>query len=125
MTKSSGPRDAQGEQLLLVYDQTCCFCRRSTQLITWLDRSGRIVPLAFDVASERFADIPAEGLEDGVRLRARDGEEQLAMHAVRGVMQRLPLLRPIAVLLRIPVVFRFATRAYDLVSRYRHDIPCR
>lgn len=109
---------------LLVYDHTCCFCQRCMQLVTMLDWRDRFAPMRFDEAQERFADIRANGIEEGVRLRS-DAGELLSMRAVQAVMLGLPLLRPIALLLDVRPIYSLAERAYAVVSRHRHQIPCR
>ena len=106
--------------LTVWYDGACPLCRREIALMRRLDRARRI----------SFVDVAAPGAEgqcpiDRAALLARfhaeedDGELLSGAAAFAAMWRAIPLLRPLGLLARRPLVLRWLERAYLRFLRVR------
>ncbi|MDQ2893654.1 MAG: DUF393 domain-containing protein [Pseudomonadota bacterium] len=97
-------------RLTVWHDGGCPLCRREIALMRRLDRSGAI----------RFVDVAQDGSECPVdrtallaRFHARENGELLSGAAAFAAMWRaIPVLRPLGLAARNPVVLNLLERAY-------------
>jgi predicted DCC family thiol-disulfide oxidoreductase YuxK len=107
------------EQLVLLYDEDCGFCRWSLdKILTW-DRAGRLrpVPLQDPEADRLLGDMPPERKMASWHLVMPDGRVYSAGAAAAPLAEVLPAGAPIAAVAR--VFPRITERTYDLVARNR------
>lgn len=107
------------EQLLVWFDGACPLCCREIALMRRLDRRGAI----------RFEDVSGSGSDATcpidrrtllARFHARENGLVLEGAAAFAAMWRaIPLLRPLGLAARNPVVLRLLDRLYDRFLRVR------
>jgi predicted DCC family thiol-disulfide oxidoreductase YuxK len=99
------------------HDGGCPLCRREIALMRRLDRRGRI---AFVDATETQA-CPLDRAELLARLHAREGDGPLLSGAAAfaAMWRAIPLLRPIGLLARVPVVLATMEHGYRQFLRVR------
>lgn len=91
------------------YDSDCPLCRREIALMRRLDRAGRVRFL--DLAET--ADCPFDPKLMLARFHAReDGRIHDGAAAFAAVWRQIPLLRPLGLAARNPLVLRFLERLY-------------
>ena len=91
------------------YDGACPLCRREIALMRRLDRARRIefVDLTGD------GTCPVDRAAALARLHAREGDVLLSGAAAFAAMWRaIPLLRPLGLAARVPIVLRVLEAAY-------------
>ena len=110
-----------GNNLLLLYDGQCRFCRRKIRMLRKLDRHNRLI--FCDLRSGLPADIPLnlplEELEKQIHAVLPDGTVAAGMEAVRSVFRRIGLgwlTAPTG----WPVLRFIADAAYRFIARNRH-----
>jgi predicted DCC family thiol-disulfide oxidoreductase YuxK len=109
-------------RLLVLYDADCGLCSRSASLLRRLDRAGRLRLLPLQAASEIAGAPPAAVLLDAMHVRDPEGRWDSAGAAWTRIAQEVPVLRPIAVVARIPGGRRFVEWSYARVAGNRHRI---
>ena len=115
-------RPAADLRLLVLYDADCGICGRSARLLRRLDRDRhlRLMPLQ---AANRITDVPpVEVLLEALHVRDPDGRWTLAGGAWARIAEEVPLLRPIAIVARMPGFSGLVEWAYALVARNRDRI---
>ena len=113
---------ARRRRLLVLYDADCGICTRSARLLRRLDRHARLhlVPLQ---AAGGVADAPPlDVLREALHVRDEDGDWRVAGAALTRIGQEIPLLRPLALLARLPPIRRLVERTYALVADNRMGI---
>jgi predicted DCC family thiol-disulfide oxidoreductase YuxK len=109
---------AHSEQLAVLYDRDCGFCKWSLDKILAWDRNRRLRPVAIqsEEGERLLADVEPERRLDSWHL-VEDGEVRSAGAAAPRLFAALPGGRPLAALLR---AFPGATeRAYRWVAGHR------
>ncbi|KQT85438.1 DUF393 domain-containing protein [Aurantimonas sp. Leaf443] len=97
--------------LTVWHDGACPLCRREIALMRRLDRRGAI--RFVDVAGDAPADCPIDRAELLARLHAReDGRLLSGAAAFAALWRAIPLLRPLGLLARNPLVLAGLERAY-------------
>jgi predicted DCC family thiol-disulfide oxidoreductase YuxK len=107
-----------GEQLAVLYDRDCGFCKWSLDKILAWDRNRRLRPVAIqsEEGQHLLADVEPERRLDSWHL-VEDGKVRSAGAAAPGLFEALPGGRPLAAVLR---AFPGATeRAYRWVAGHR------
>lgn len=105
-------------RLTIWFDGSCPLCRREIALMRRLDRRGAIDFV--DVAGEGDAGCPADKAELLARFHAREDGRLLSGAAAFAAMWRaVPLLRPLGLAARNPVVLAALERAYVVFLRFR------
>jgi predicted DCC family thiol-disulfide oxidoreductase YuxK len=105
-------------KLIVWHDGACPLCRREIALMRRLDRRGAITFI--DVAAGHAVHCPVDRAQLLARLHACEVGELLSGAAAFVAMWRaIPLLRPLGVAARIPIVLALLDRAYSLFLRLR------
>jgi len=109
---------------LLIYDDGCRFCRESVRVLHWLDWFDTVNPLPLSAAGEYVAQysLSHDALMASVHLITRGGRVFTGVEAVREFGLGMPLLYPLALMLRLGFMLRLAKRFYRLVSANRYRI---
>jgi len=106
------------QKLTIWFDGSCPLCSSEIALMKRLDRRGAIDFI--DVASSQDADCPVDRAELLARFHARENGELLSGAGAFAAMWRaIPLLRPLGLLARIPLVLAFLERCYIGFLRFR------
>ena len=91
------------------YDASCPLCRREIALMRRLDRLGRIAFVDLETAAE----CPVDRGAMLARLHAReDGELRSGAAAFAAMWRQIPLLRPLGLAARNPLMLALLERAY-------------
>lgn len=113
---------AERPRLLVLYDADCGICTRSARLLRRLDRRARLHLLPFQAAGEMADAPPIDVLREALHVRDEDGSWHVAGAAGIRIGQEITLLRPLALMARIPLIRRFVDRTYALVADNRQGI---
>ncbi len=105
----------------LLYDGDCCFCARAARRLARLDVSGRLELVDLRRTDTRALDprLTPELCEGAVQLLESDGRLCGGFLAVRRLSVLLPVLWPLAPLLRLPGASRLGPRLYEAVQKAR------
>jgi predicted DCC family thiol-disulfide oxidoreductase YuxK len=116
MTQVAAPMKA-GAELTVWYDGACPLCRREMQLMRRLDRRDAI---SFVDVTSAGANLPAPKADLLRRLHVReDGHLVSGAGAFAAMWRAIPLLRPLGLLARVPLVLGLLERAYTAFLRVR------
>ena len=116
------PADA-GTRLVVLFDADCGFCSWSATALDRLDRGRALRLIPLQRAALQLDDAPPEEvLLETMHVRNRDGRWERGGAALIRIAEVVPLLRPLAVAARLPLV-RWAFEAwYRVVARNRHRL---
>ena len=104
--------------LTIWFDGSCPLCSREIMLMKRLDQRGAIDFV--DIATSNLADCPFDPGELLARFYARENGVLLTGTSAFAAMWRaIPLLRPIGLLARIPLVLTLLERCYLVFLRIR------
>lgn len=107
------------QQLPILYDDDCGFCKWSLNKVLAWDQRRRLTPVAIqsERGQELLAEIPAAERLDSWHMVLPSGEVRSAGAAAAPLAELLPGARPLAFLFRsFPGL---TARAYDLVAANR------
>lgn len=106
----------------LLYDGACRLCTGQTRWIKAYDDDGliEILDLRSPEAQARFPQIKPEDAQREVHLVAPDGTLYRGPEAVRETLLRLPALRGLGELLRLPGAMLLARPVYAWVAQNRY-----
>jgi predicted DCC family thiol-disulfide oxidoreductase YuxK len=111
-----------GSRYTLVYDGACGMCRGTAGVLARTDLLGRLelvdVTGTRDLPS-RFAGLTLEECLDQMWLIAPDGKRYGGFEAYRRLSRLLPVLWPIAPVLRLPAARPLGSRAYAFIAARR------
>lgn len=112
------------EKPVIVYDGECSFCIAQMERIRHLDRDERFeyLPRLAPGLEQRFPILAQSDFETGVRYIDASGRVAAGADAVYEISSRLPLLRSVAWMYRIPPVRSVARAAYGWVAAHRQQI---
>lgn len=110
---------------VLVFDGDCAFCTSSARVLArWSNRRD-----AYHVAPWQQLDLTALGLTEGQCIEAvqwvdgRGGGASGHLAIAAALRAGHPAWRPVAVLLRAPLVSPLAARVYAWVADHRYAMP--
>ena len=116
-------RTPRKRELSVFYDADCGFCSHCAAVLRALDRGGRLLLLPLDRAAGTFADAPPiEQLADKMHARDVTGRWFIGGQAWIRVADTLPILRPLAIVARLPLVRSLVEPAYAVVACNRHNL---
>lgn len=106
------------DQPILIYDDSCGFCRKWVMRLKRWDTRDRIrlLPLQADEAP-RIAGVPRERLELAAHLVRPDGRVFAGAAAARELCGYLPGGALVGVIFRIPGMMPVAERTYRWIAR--------
>lgn len=112
-----------GARLVVLFDADCGFCSWSATVLDRLDRAHALRLLPLQSAATELDDAPPEGvLLETMHVRSRDGRWERGGAALLRIAGAVPVLRPLAVAGRVPLV-RWGFEAwYRVVARNRHRL---
>ncbi|HZG08136.1 MAG TPA: DUF393 domain-containing protein [Allosphingosinicella sp.] len=111
------PEAAEGK-LVVWFDGACPLCRREISIMKRLDRRGAIEFV--EIADASAAECPIDRAQLLGRFHARENGRLLSGAAAFAAMWRaIPLLRPLGLLARVPVVQAVLERCYNAFLRCR------
>lgn len=107
--------------MLVLYDADCGLCSRSAQALRILDARHRLelVPLQRAPALAEPGLPPAAELREALHMRDGEGRWWTAGEATLRIAAAVPLLRPLAVVGRLPIISLAVEPGYRLLARYR------
>lgn len=119
----AGRSDARSAEVTVFFDADCGFCSWSASALDRLDRRGAVRLLPLQRAAIELDDAPPEEiLLEAMHVRDRDGRWDRGGSALVRIAAVVPLLRPVAVAARVPLV-RWALEAwYRVVAHNRHRL---
>jgi len=106
--------------LTMLFDADCGFCGRSAMLVRQLDRRRaiRIVPL--QRAAGRVPNVPpVEILMETIHVVDAEGNWSTGGAAWLRIMDQVPVLWPLAVMVRTPIIRPFVEPVYAWVAGHR------
>ena len=109
-------------RLLVLYDADCGICSRSARLLRRLDHGRHLRLMPLQDAGEIADAPPAEVLLDAMHVRDGRGRWTVAGAAWIRIAEEIPLLRPLAIVARLPLFGRFVEWTYGRVAGNRHRI---
>lgn len=106
------------------FDGACGLCTATSNVLSIVDPFGRLELVDFRApgVASRFTDFDRERADREMLLRTAGGEYLGGFDAFRWLTARLPLLWPLALLLRLPGAAAIGRRVYPLVARNRHKL---
>ena len=112
------------ENLTVWFDGACPLCTREIALMRKLDRAQRIDFIdASDLGGDPTAACPIDRIALLARFHAREGGQMLSGAAAFAAMWRaIPLLRPLGLAARSPLVLRVLEAAYLRFLRIRPSL---
>ena len=106
------------DELTIWFDGACPLCRREIALMRRLDRRGAI--RFVDVAAGAPADCPVDPAELLARFHARENGRILSgAEAFAAMWRAIPLLRPLGLLARNPIMLALIDCGYRAFLRIR------
>lgn len=113
-----GAREAGTSKLIVWHDGACPLCRREIALMRRLDRRGAICFV--DATTEPEAACPIDRAELLARFHASEDGRLLSGAAAFAAMWRaIPLLRPLGLAARAPLVLTVLEALYRVFLRIR------
>ena len=110
-------------RLQVFYDADCGFCTRSAQVLRLLDRSRRLELAPLHEAASVTPDAPpASRLLESLHVRDEQGRWTAGGAAWLAMTDVVPVLRPIGLVARLPVIRRLVEPVYEVIARNRHRI---
>jgi len=119
--------------LTVLYDADCGFCNRTALILRRLDNRRRLRLVPLQAAASRVAGAPSkEQLLATMHVVDADGRSAAGGEAFLRIAGLVPVLRPLALVGRLPVLRLLVQPAYELVAANRHrlsrllgDVACR
>jgi len=106
------------DKLIVWHDGDCPLCRREIALMRRLDRRGAIEFVDATIASA--AQCPVDRAELLARFHASEGDRLYSGAAAFAAMWRaIPILRPLGLVARVPIVLKLLEWSYRRFLRVR------
>lgn len=107
----------------MFYDADCGFCWRSAAVLRMVDRARRLRLTPLQEAHHSAPDAPPiERLLQSMHVRDGQGRWEAGGAAWLTISDVVPLLHPLGIVARLPVIRGFVEPAYELVARNRHRL---
>ena len=108
----------------LIFDDGCGLCLWSVWLLRNLDWFKTITPVPLSKATDLLTlhSIPLEAMMKAMHLVTQDERVFVGAEAVREFGIKIPLLFPLALVMRLGFVLRFAKWVYKKISGNRYVI---
>jgi predicted DCC family thiol-disulfide oxidoreductase YuxK len=107
--------------MLVLYDADCGLCSRTAQALRILDTRGRLalVPLQSAAGAIDPGVPPREQLQRVLHVRDADGAWWQGGEAVMRIAASVPVLRPLALVGRLPIISGMVEPGYRALARNR------
>lgn len=110
------------EPVLVMYDGGCGLCRRTIAILKTLDICGELNPLAADPGDPRRRSHPE--ITDAMLVRdlyvVSEADIAGGYDAYKTIAARIPILWPMALVMRFPAVAAIGNRIYRHIADSRH-----
>ncbi|MEN8144260.1 MAG: DUF393 domain-containing protein [Gemmatimonadota bacterium] len=115
------------QQITIVYDGECAFCRRSIDAIRSRDRWEQFeyVPRNTPGLDERFRQLALEDFSSGIRVIEENGCVHVGADGVHQIAARLPYFRRWTWLYSVPLVRGVTRRIYGWIAANRMKLSGR
>lgn len=112
----------QSLRYIMLYDGNCRICSSQARLVAGYNDDGLIELLDMNTpeAQARFPQVSPAAAQRELHLVAPDGSLYRGAEAVRAILLRLPSLRGLGELLRLPGAIELARPIYAFVARNRY-----
>lgn len=109
---------------IVVYDGECAFCVRQIGRIRRMDAAAHFdyVPRQEPTLEKRFPILAESDFNTGIRLIGTDGSVTVGADAMYEVMRRLPRLRLVAWLYRVPGIHGLCRALYAWIAANRQRL---
>jgi predicted DCC family thiol-disulfide oxidoreductase YuxK len=109
--------------LVVFYDADCGFCTRSALILRRLDWLHHLEIVPLGQAHDVVPDAPPEAeLLERMHARDADGEWFIGGQAWLRITDELPLLRPLGLVARLPLIRDLVEPVYAVIAGNRHRI---
>ena len=118
---SVGTLGQSSDTLTVLYDADCGICTEVAKVLKRLDRGRRLSLTPLQTAAQRTGPTQQVLLES---LHAVDelGRWWVGPAAALEIAERVPILRPLAWLSRMPLAYPVIDAGYSLIARNRHQL---
>jgi predicted DCC family thiol-disulfide oxidoreductase YuxK len=107
--------------LTVLYDADCGICTATARVLVRLDRRGRLNLVPLQTAPT--ANAPSLGdLLASLHAVDEQGRWWVGPDAVLQITQRVPVLRPVTIFARLPLVPKALDAAYRTVANHRQQL---
>jgi predicted DCC family thiol-disulfide oxidoreductase YuxK len=114
---------ADQPDLTVLYDADCGFCQLCATAIGKLDGAGRVAFVPLQQAARVMPSAPpVKHLLEVMHVVDDRGRWSEGGAAWINIFERVPLLRPLALAARLPLLNRLVEPLYALIARNRHQI---
>jgi predicted DCC family thiol-disulfide oxidoreductase YuxK len=117
-----GERPSGDHRLLVLYDADCGTCSHSARLLRRLDQGRRLRLLPLRAAGEVIGAPTVDVLLDAMHVRDRHGRWTVGAAAWIRIADEVPLLRPMAIGARAPMIGRLVDWAYARAAGNRRRL---
>jgi len=117
-----GERLSGDQRLLVLYDADCGICSLSARILRRLDQGRRLRLLPLRAAGEIIGVPTVDVLLDAMHFRDRHGRWTVGGAAWIRIADEVPLLRPMAIGARVPMIGRLVEWVYARVAGNRHRL---
>lgn len=107
--------------LTVLYDADCGVCTHTARALVWLDTRRRLRLVALQSAAITAAP-PMDRLLAALHATDGDGRWYVGGAALVAIAQRIPLLRPLALVARLPLATRLIDGLYRVIADNRSMI---
>jgi predicted DCC family thiol-disulfide oxidoreductase YuxK len=114
----------QTGQDVVIYDGECVFCTSGIKMLARLDSNSRLrfVSLHDPVVATDYPDLTYEQLMEQMWVVSANGQKSGGADAIAYLSTRLPMLYPLAPIIRFPGTMPLWRTLYRLVARLRYRI---
>ena len=117
-------RKACNKKSVIVYDDSCGFCRQAIRTIRIRDRDEQFVYLARQMPGieEQFPGLRVGDFDAGMRLFEPDGKMHIGADAIYRITLRLPYFRWVSWMYRLPVLNGIIRSLYSFIAANRLNL---
>ena len=110
------------DALLVIYDGDCGICTRTAMVLRRLDPGHRLRLVAAQASADVVDRPPLEVLLSAIHVRDIDRRWYVGGNAAIHIADAIPLLKPLALLARLPLVMRLEEWGYGRIAANRGAI---
>lgn len=108
----------------VIYDDDCGICLKAMRFVRACDWWRRLDYVPYPDAAERYPEVAAHELDEGMQFRHPDGRVEVAIDGVRATMLGTPPGLLVGWLLFIPPIRWAASKLYEQVAARRKAGAC-
>lgn len=108
--------------LLVIYDADCGICTRTARVLRRLDQRHRLRFVAAQDSTESVDRPPVDALLRAIHVRDAAGRWHVAGRGAIRIADAIPVLKPLALLARLPLAMRLVEWGYGRIAANRGRI---